>query len=127
MALPRLNLREREVLDAVHRLGRASADDVRAAIPEPPSNSAVRTHLRILEAKGHVTHKKEGRRFIYAPAVAPEAAGRTALRHLVRTFFAGAPEKAVSTMIRETASDLSPEHLDELDRLIRQARDENAR
>ena len=122
MALPRLNLREREVLDAVHRLGRASADDVRAAMPEPPSNSAVRTHLRILEAKGHVTHEKEGRRFMYAPAVAPEVAGRTALRHVVRTFFAGTPEDAFATLLSETASDLSDEELDRLDAMIQQAR-----
>ena len=122
MALSLLHPREREVLEAVHRLGRASAADVRGALAAPPSDSAVRTHLRVLEEKGHVRHEKEGRRFLYSPAVAPEAAGRTALRHLVRTFFAEAPEKAVTALLRETASDLSPEHLDELDALIQQAR-----
>ena len=123
MSLPRLNLREREVLDAVHRLGRASADDVRAVMPEPPSNSAVRTHLRILEGKGHVRHEKEGRKFLYVPAAEPEAEGRSALRHLVRTFFAGSPEKAVSALLNETAAELSTEHLDQLDALIRQTRE----
>lgn len=123
MAAPRLNLREREVLDAVHRLGCASADDIRAEMPSPPSNSAVRTHLRILEEKGHVRHEKDGRKFLFSPTVAPETAGRTALRHLVRTFFAGAPDKAVSALLSETASDLSAEHLDELDALIQKARE----
>lgn len=123
MALPRLNLREREVLDAVNRLGRASADDILDEMADPPSNSAVRTHLRILEEKGHVRHKKEGRKFLYLPTVAPEAAGRNALRHLLTTFFADAPEKAVATLLNETASDLSMEKLDELDALIQKARE----
>ena len=124
MPLPRLNLREREVLDAVHRLGRASAEDVRATMPDPPTNSAVRAHLRTLEGKGHLRHEKEGRRFIYVPTVEPETAGRTALRHLVRTFFADAPENAFATLLSETASDLSKEKLDRLDAMIQDARRE---
>lgn len=123
MPVPRLNLREREVLDAVHRLGRASAEDVRATMPEPPTNSAVRALLRTLEEKGHLRHEKEGRRFIYVPTVAPKAAGRTALRHVVQTFFADAPEDAFATLLRETGSDLSAEKLDQLDALIQQARE----
>ena len=125
MPLPRLNLREREVLDAVRRLGRASAEDVRATMPEPPTNSAVRAHLRTLEAKGHLRHDKEGRRFVYAPTVAPQAAGRTAIRHLLQTFFADAPEDAFATLLSETASDLSPDKLDRLDALIQDARARN--
>ena len=119
---PRLNLRERDVLDAVHRLGRASAEDVRATMPEPPTNSAVRATLRALEDKGHLRHEKEGRRFVYAPTVAPKAAGRTALRHVLRTFFADAPEDAFATLLGETAADLSDEDLDRLDALVRRAR-----
>ena len=122
MPPPRLNLREREVLDAVHRLGRASAEDVRATMPEPPTNSAVRAHLRTLEAKGHLRHEKEGRRFVYVPTVPPRAAGRTALRHVVRTFFADAPEDAFATLLSEAGSDLSDEKLDQLDALIQDAR-----
>ena len=122
MPLLRLNLRERDVLETVHRLGRASAEDVRAAMPDPPTNSAVRAHLRTLEQKGHLVHEKEGRRFVYAPAVAPETAGRRALRHLLRTFFADAPETAFATLLSETASDLSSEKLDQLDALIQDAR-----
>ena len=119
---PRLNLRERDVLDAVHRLGRASAEDVRATMPEPPTNSAVRATLRALEDKGHLRHEKEGRRFVYVPTVAPKAAGRTALRHVLRTFFADAPEDAFATLLGETAADLSDEDLDRLDALVQRAR-----
>ena len=124
MPLPRLNLRERDVLEAVHRLGQASAEDVRAAMPDPPTNSAVRAHLRTLEEKGHLSHEKEGRKFLYVPTVKPEAAGRNALRHLVQTFFADAPENAFATLLSETASDLSKEKLDRLDALIQDARRE---
>ena len=124
MAIPRLNLRERDVLETVHRLGRASAEDVRAAMPDPPTNSAVRAHLRTLEEKGHLQHEKEGRKFVYAPAVRPGAARRDAVRHLLRTFFADAPETAFATLLSETASDLSPEKLDQLDALIQDARRE---
>lgn len=124
MNVPRLNLREREVLEAVHRLGKASADEIREAMTKPPSNSAVRTHLRILEEKGHVRHEKQGRKFLYAPTETTEVAGRKALRHLLKTFFSGTPEKAVATLLNETASDLSKENLDQLDALIQQARKE---
>ena len=122
MPVPLLNPREREALDAVHRLGRASAEDVRRAMPDPPTNSAVRATLRALEEKGHLRHEKEGRRFVYVPTVAPKAAGRTALRHVVRTFFADAPEDAFATLLGETAADLSADDLDRLDALIRDAR-----
>jgi len=124
MPLPRLNLREREVLDVVHQLGRASAEDVRARMPDPPTNSAVRAHLRTLEAKGHLRHEKESRKFMYVPTMKPETAGRNALRHLVQTFFADAPETAFATLLSETADDLSKDKLDQLDALIQQARKE---
>ncbi|MEM0962780.1 MAG: BlaI/MecI/CopY family transcriptional regulator [Bacteroidota bacterium] len=127
MSLPRLNLREREVLDVVHRLGRASAEAVRETMPAPPTNSAVRALLRTLEQKGHIRHEKEGRRFIYTPTVAPKAAGRTALRHVVQTFFADTPEDAFATLLSETGSDLSGEHLDRLDAMIQEAREADRR
>ena len=124
MALPSLSRREREVLDVLHRLGRASAADVRGALPKPPSDSAVRTHLRILEEKGHVRHEQEGPRYVYLPTVARDAAGKSALRHLMRTFFDGSPSHAVAALLDETAADLSDDDLDRLDVLIRQARDQ---
>ena len=123
MPPPALSRRERQVLDVLHRLGRASAADVRAALADPPSDSAVRTHLRILEEKGHVLHEQDGPRYVYRPTVPREAAGRTALRHLMRTFFDDAPDQAVAALLDETAADLSDADLDRLDALIRQARE----
>ena len=122
MSPPRLSRREREVLDVLHRLGTASAADVRAALAHPPSDSAVRTHLRILEEKGHVTHDQDGPRYVYRPTVAREAAGRSALRHLMRTFFEGSPDRAVAALLDETASDLTDDDLDRLASLVDRAR-----
>ena len=118
----RLSRREREILDVLHRLGRASAADVRAALADPPSNSAVRTHLRILEDKGHVRHEQDGPRYVYLPVQETDAAGRRALRHLTQTFFGGAPEKAVAALLDEASADLSDDDLDRLDEMIRRAR-----
>lgn len=122
MPPPPLSRRERQVLDVLHRLGQATAAQVRAALADPPSDSAVRTHLRILEEKGHVRHEQDGPRYVYSPTVAREAAGRTALRHLVRTFFDDAPDRAVAALLDETVQDLSESDLDRLDDLIRRAR-----
>ena len=122
MTVPPLSRRERQVLDVLHRLGRASAAQVRAALADPPSDSAVRTHLRILEEKGHVGHEQDGPRYVYRPTVPREAAGRRALRHLLRTFFDDAPERAVAALLDETAATLSDDDLDRLDDLIQQAR-----
>ena len=124
MPPPSLSRRERQVLDVLHRLGRASAADVRGALDDPPSDSAVRTHLRILEEKGHVRHERDGPRYIYLPTVAREAAGRSALRHLMRTFFDDSPDRAVAALLDETAADLSDADLDRLDALVRRAREQ---
>ena len=118
----RLSRREREILDVLHRLGTASAADVRAALDDPPSDSAVRTHLRILEEKGHARHEQDGPRYVYLPVQSSEVAGRSALRHLTRTFFDGAPERAVAALLDEASADLSEADLDRLDDLIRRAR-----
>jgi predicted transcriptional regulator len=122
MPIPSLSRRERQVLDVLHRLGRASAADVREALPDPPSDSAVRTHLRILEEKGHARHEQDGPRYVYLPVVESEEAGRSALRHLVRTFFDGTPEKAVAALLDDASSELSDDDLDRLDSLIQRAR-----
>ncbi|MEL7362550.1 MAG: BlaI/MecI/CopY family transcriptional regulator [Bacteroidota bacterium] len=122
MPVPSLSRREREVLDVLHRLGRASAADVRDALTDPPSDSAVRTHLRILEEKGHIRHEQDGPRYIYLPVVAREEAGRSALRHLMKTFFDDAPTRAVAALLDDASSDLSDDDLDRLDDLIKRAR-----
>ena len=126
MSIPPLSRRERQVLDVLHRLGRASAVDVRAALADPPSDSAVRTHLRILEEKGHVHHEQDGPRYVYLPTQTRDVAGRHALRHLLTTFFDGAPTRAVAALLDEASADLSDADLDRLDQMIREARDPSA-
>ena len=118
----RLSRREREILDVLHRLGSASAADVRASLDKPPSDSAVRTHLRILEEKGHARHEQDGPRYVYLPVQSREVAGRSALRHLMRTFFEGSPDRAVAALLDEASADLSADGLDRLDDLIQRAR-----
>lgn len=122
MHASKLSRRERQIMDALYRLGSASAAELREALPDPPSGSAVRTHLRILEEKGHVTHTQEGPRYIYTPKVAQERAQRSALRHLLSTFFDDSPEQAMAALI--DVSDLSHTDLDRLASLIDEARRE---
>ena len=126
MSVPRLNPREREVLDAVHRLGRASAEEVRAAMAAPPTNAAVRATLRSLEAKGHLQHERDGRKYVYGSTEAPKAAGRKAIRHVVQTFFADAPEDAFAALLSASTSNLSAESLDRIGSLIDEARSQDA-
>ena len=112
--------REREILDVLYRLGRGSVADVRSGLADPPSYSAVRTLLGLMVDKGHVTHEREGNRYIYTPTTAPEVAGRKALSRLVHTFFGGSIEGVVSTLL--DGRDVSPETLDTLADLVDQAR-----
>lgn len=101
-ALPPLTRRERQIMDVIYRAGRATAADVRDGIADPPSYSAVRALLRLLEEKGHVRHEQDGPRYVYVPRTAKDDAGRSALRHLVSTFFGGSVEDAVSALIDES-------------------------
>src|SRR5262245_30408321 len=96
---PGLSRREREVMDIVYRLGRATAADVRAEMPEPPTEAAVRTTLRILVRKGRLTHRYDGPRYVYSPTVEPEAARRSAFRHLLDTFFGGSARGAMAALL----------------------------
>lgn len=122
----RLSRRERQIMDVLFRRGRASAAEVQEDLPEAPSYSAVRSLLRILEEKGHVTHEQEGPRYIYSPTVAKERAKRSALRHLVETFFNGSPEQAMAALLDQGATELSDEELDRLAALIDEAREGEA-
>jgi predicted transcriptional regulator len=117
-----LSRRERQILDILYQRGRATAADVQNALPEPPSYSAVRALLRILEDKGHVRHHQDGPRYIYLPTIARDNAKRSALRHMVRTFFDGSAEQAISALLDESSTKLSPAELDRLARLIEDAR-----
>lgn len=117
-----LSRRERQILDILYRNGRATAAEVQAALPEPPSYSAVRALLRILEDKGHVRHEQDGPRYVYLPTVARDNAKRSALRHILQTFFDGSAEQAISALLDESSVKLSSAELDRLARLIDGAR-----
>ncbi len=117
-----LSRRERQIMDILYRRGRVTAAEVREALPDPPSYSAVRALLRLLEEKGHVRHEEEGLRYVFLPTLGREKAKRSALKHLLETFFEGSAEQAVATLLDVSVSKLSPEDLDRLSRLIREAR-----
>jgi BlaI family transcriptional regulator, penicillinase repressor len=114
--------RERQILDILYKNGRATAAEVQVALPEPPSYSAVRALLRILEDKGHVRHEQDGPRYVYLPTVARDNAKRSALRHILQTFFDGSAEQAISALLDESSARLSSAELDRLARLIDVAR-----
>ena len=114
--------REREIMDIVHRLGRASVNDVLSALSGEPAYSTVRAQLRVLEEKGHVRHEEEGVRYVYMPAVRRHAARKSALKHLVDTFFDGSAEKAVAALLGGEATRVSGEELDRIAELIAKAR-----
>lgn len=116
-----LGRRERQILDAVYRLGRASVAEVRAELPDPPSYSAVRGMLNLLKDKGHVRHEADGLRYVYLPVVDPAEARRSALAHVVRTFFGGSPAEAASALLDLPDNTLSREELAQLSRLVKQA------
>lgn len=117
-----LSRRERQIVDILYARGRATAAEVQAALPDPPSYSAVRAMLRILEDKGHVRHEQDGPRYVYVPTVARDSAKRSAMRHIVRTFFDGSAEQAISALLDDSSARLSDAELDRLARLIDQAR-----
>lgn len=117
-----LSRRERQIVDILYANGRATAAEVQAALPEPPSYSAVRAMLRILEDKGHVRHEQDGPRYVYVPTVARDNAKRSALRHVLQTFFDGSAEQAISALLDDRAAQLSDGELDRLADLIKRAR-----
>lgn len=118
----RLSRRERQIMDIVYLRGEASATQVVADLPDPPSRTAVRTLLRILEHKGHVRHVKRGREFFYKAATARVRAGRSAVRRVLDTFFGGSLEKAVAVYLSDPSAEVSPEELKRLSALIRETR-----
>ena len=122
-----LTRRERQIMDILFRRGRATAAEVMEELPGEPSYSTVRTQLRVLEEKGHVRHEEDGVRFIYMPAVRRQAARKSALRHLVETFFDGSPEKAVAALLGGEGARLSDEQLDRIAEMIDKARKEGAK
>jgi BlaI family transcriptional regulator, penicillinase repressor len=120
-----LSRRERQIMDILYRLERASVGQVLAEIAGKPSYSTVRAQLRVLEEKGHVRHEEHGLRYVYAPAVPRDVARRSALHHLVETFFDGSTEKVVAALLGGEVTRISPEELDRLARLIAKGRKES--
>src|SRR5438876_10012236 len=122
-----LSRRERQIVDILYRRGRATANEVMSDLPGHPSSSTVRTQLRVLEQKGHIRHEEVGLRYVYMPAVPRHAARKTALRHLVNTFFDGSAEKAVAALLGGDASRLSEDQLKRVADLVARARQERSR
>lgn len=116
--------RERQIIEVVYRLGKASVTDVHTRLPDPPTYSAVRAMLGKLEDKGYLSHEQDGPRYVYIPAVPAERARRTALRQVVDTFFGGSVEQAVLALVKMPEGELPDERLAELAERIRRAREE---
>lgn len=121
MNLPRLSRRERQIMDVLFSRGRASAAEILEAIDDPPGNSAMRTLLRVLEEKGHVRHEEVGRVYYYLPTVPLEAARRSALSHLVDTFFDGSIESVVAALVKLNRRKLDPDEAARITRMIEES------
>jgi predicted transcriptional regulator len=119
-----LSRRERQIMDVIYRQGEATAQDVLDRIPDPPSYSAVRALLRILEGKGHLRHRRDGQRYVYAPTVSRERARASALRQLVGTFFDGSAGAAAAALLDLSRDNLSDAELQRLEALVERARKE---
>lgn len=117
-----ISRRERQVLDALYRLGTASAAEIREEIENPPTYTTVRTHLANLEQKGFVKSESDGVRYIYQPTVPKDEMAKSLMHDLLRTFFENKVELVVSTLIDRKEADVSPEQLDEIAKLIERAR-----
>ena len=119
-----LSRRERQIMDLLFRVGRATAAEVMEGLPDAPSYSAVRALLRILEQKGHVRHEEEGRAYVFLPVVRRDTARQTALSHLLKTFFDNSTEQAVAALLEIKGQRLSEAELDRVARLVDQAKKE---
>jgi BlaI family penicillinase repressor len=126
-AHPALSRRERQIVDILYRRGRATASEVMDDLSGSPNYSTVRTQLRVLEDKGHVSHEEEGLRYVYTPAVPRAAARKSALRHLVDTFFDGSAEQVVAAVLGGEAKRLSDEDLKRIAELVAKARKDGVR
>lgn len=116
--------RERQIMDVIHQLGEAAVADVLERLPDPPSYSSVRTMIRHLEAKGLLSHRQDGKRYVYKPTQSRKAASRSALRKLISVFFEGSAADAVAAILDDSSESLEPQDLDRMAKLIRQAKAE---
>jgi predicted transcriptional regulator len=122
--LLQLSRRERQIMDALYRLGRASAAEVHAGVPNPPSYTAIRTHLTLLEEKNLVKHESDGTRFIYTPVVSREEMGEQAIEGVLKTFFNDSIDLVITALMKRPKSQLSEEQIGRLETLIEKARKE---
>jgi len=120
-----LSRRERQIIDILNQRGKASASEVREAMPDAPSYSAVRAMLRVLEDKGHVKHQAEGLKSVYVPTVARDKAKRSAVKHVLDTFFSGSTEQIVAALLDVSATRLTREELDRMSEMIEKAKRED--
>jgi predicted transcriptional regulator len=120
----KLSRRERQIMDVLYKCGRATAAEIHQSVPDPPSYSAIRALLRVLEEKKHIRHEEKDLRYVFMPVVPREQARRSAIRHMLDTFFEGSPEQVVSTLLDMSGGDLSKEDFDRLAALIERAREE---
>src|SRR2546421_646161 len=124
MALKGLSRRERQIMEILYQHGKASASDVRGAMEDAPSYSAVRAMLRILEEKGHVKHQAEGLKYVYVPVITRDKAKRSAVKHLMDTFFSDSPEQVVAALLDISAKRLTRPELDRMAEMIEKAKQE---
>jgi predicted transcriptional regulator len=122
-----LTRRERQIMDILYRRGRATAAEVMDEMTGDPHSSTVRTQLRVLEEKGHVRHEEQGLRYVYTPAVPRRSARKSALKHLVDTFYDGSPEQVVAALLGGDTSRLSDDDLARIEELVAKARKEGRR
>jgi BlaI family transcriptional regulator, penicillinase repressor len=120
-----LSRRERQIMDVLYRLGRATAAEIMAAVPGRPTSSTVRTQLRVLERKGHVRHEEDGQRFVYSPTLPRRDARKSALRHLVETFYDGSAEKIVAAVLGGEGARISDDELERIAAMVNKARKES--
>src|ERR1700733_258586 len=121
---PDLSRRERQIMDVLFARGRATGQEIQEGLADSPNYSSVRTILRVLEPKGYVRHVEEGLRYVYEPTVARDAASRSALQRIIRTFFDGSAKEAVAALLDPSAFQLSEKELSELARMIERAKKE---
>jgi BlaI family penicillinase repressor len=124
MALAGLSRRERQIMEILYQRGKASASDVRESMGDAPGYSAVRAMLRVLEEKGHIKHQAEGLKYVYLPIVTRDKAKRTAVKHLLDTFFGDSPEQVVAALLDVSSRRLTREELDRMADMIEKAKRE---
>ena len=125
--MEKLSRRERQIMDVIYERGRATAAEILAALPDPPSYSAIRALIKVLEDKGHVKHQEDGPRYVFTPSVPRAKARRNAVKHLLQTFFDDSAGEAVASLLGLSAGKLKPEELDKIEELIARAREQQIR